>query len=125
MASQIYSEIKAVAEAHSNSSKAPLVDQLDSIPLDAWETFFPSIDLCFKEAIRMWVAFPMIRLNMASQSVAIPGTDEVIPAGTFAAYNTTEVHFNPELYPDPYKYDPDRFREGREEFKKEAYGCKL
>ncbi|KAJ5274865.1 hypothetical protein N7497_005473 [Penicillium chrysogenum] len=119
---RIYSEIKAVAEAHSKSSKAPLVDQLDSIPLDAWETFFPSIDLCFKEAIRMWVAFPMIRLNMASQSVAIPGTDEVIPAGTFAAYNTTEVHFNPELYPDPYKYDPDRFREGREEFKKEAYG---
>ncbi|THC99374.1 hypothetical protein EYZ11_001186 [Aspergillus tanneri] len=75
----------------------------------------------FQRGHSMWVAFPMIRLNMAPHSVPIPDTDEVIPAGTFAAYNTTEVHFNPELYPDPYKYDPDRFREGREEVKKEAY----
>ncbi|RAL16210.1 cytochrome P450, partial [Aspergillus homomorphus CBS 101889] len=119
---RIYREIKAVAEAHAPNRHAPLVDQLDSIPLEAWETFFPSIDLCFKEAIRMWVAFPMIRLNMAPHAVPIPGSNEVIPANTFAAYNTTEVHFNPELYPDPYKYDPDRFREGREEFKKEVYG---
>ncbi|KAI2794170.1 hypothetical protein POX_a00760 [Penicillium oxalicum] len=120
--SRIYREIATVAETHASNRHALLVDQLDSIPLEAWETHFPSIDLCFKEAIRMWVAFPMIRLNMASHAVPIPGTNEVVPAGSFAAYNTTEVHFNPELYPDPYKYDPNRFSEGREEFKKEAYG---
>ncbi|RAH41256.1 cytochrome P450 [Aspergillus brunneoviolaceus CBS 621.78] len=121
---RIYREIKTVAAAHApnNRRHAPLVDQLDAIPLDAWESFFPSIDLCFKEAIRMWVAFPMIRLNMAPHAVPIPGTAEVVPAGTFAAYNSTEVHFNPDLYPDPYRYDPERFREGREEFKREAYG---
>ncbi|OJJ96979.1 hypothetical protein ASPACDRAFT_33648 [Aspergillus aculeatus ATCC 16872] len=119
---RIYREIKTVAAAHAPNPHAPLVDQLDTIPLDAWESFFPSIDLCFKEAIRMWVAFPMIRLNMAPHAVPIPGTDEVVPAGTFASYNSTEVHFNPELYPDPYRYDPERFREGREEFKKEVYG---
>ncbi|KAH8703353.1 putative cytochrome P450 [Talaromyces proteolyticus] len=119
---KIYNEIKAAAAIHSKNRHAPLVDQLDSIPLEAWETSIPSLDLCFKEAIRMWVGFPMIRLNMSSDPLPIPGTNEVIPANTFVAYNCTEVHYNEELYPNPERYDPDRFREGREEFKKQNYG---
>ncbi|KKA17947.1 Uncharacterized protein T310_8106 [Rasamsonia emersonii CBS 393.64] len=119
---KIYGEIKAAAAAHSKNKDAPLVDQLDSIPLEAWDSSFPSLDLCFEEAIRMWVAFPMIRLNTAPDPIPIPGTDEVIPAGSFASYNTTDVHFNEELYPNPARYDPNRFREGRQEFKKQTYG---
>ena len=121
---KIYREIKATAAAHSKNKGATLVEQLDSIPLDAWESSFPSIDICLKEAIRMWVAFPMIRKNLAPEPIAIPQTGEVIPANGFASYNSTDVHYNEELYPNPLKYDPERFLEGREEYKKQNFGCK-
>ena len=120
---QIYAEIKATALKHSKAKGAPLVDQLDSIPLDAWESSFPSLDICYKEAIRMWVAFPMLRLNVASEPLPIPRTSEVIPPGAFVAYHSADVHYNEDLYPKPTKYDPERFLEGREEFKKQNLGC--
>ncbi|SLM38961.1 cytochrome p450 [Lasallia pustulata] len=74
---KIYGKFKAAAEAHSTNKDAPLVEQLDSIPLESWDMSFPSIDLCYKEAIRMWVAFPMGRLNDTPNPIPIPGTDEV------------------------------------------------
>ncbi|KAM0794057.1 cytochrome P450 [Usnea florida] len=119
---KIFVEIKATALKHSKAKGAPLVDQLDSIPLDAWESSFPSIDLCYKEAVRMWIAFPMLRLNVASEPLPIPRTSEVIPPGAFVAYHTADVHYNEELYPNPTKYDPERFLEGREEFKRQNFG---
>ena len=120
---KIYVEIKAAAAKHSKNKGAHLVDQLDSIPLDAWESSFPSLDLCYKEAIRMWVAFPMLRVNLASESIPIPRTSEVIPARAFVSHNSTDVHYNEELYPNPMKFDPERFLEGREEFKRQTFGC--
>jgi cytochrome P450 len=120
---KIYNEIKVVTKTHSKNKNASLVEQLDSIPLEAWESSFPSIDLCFKEAIRMWITFPMIRKNLASYPIPIPGTNEVIPPGSFASYHTSEVHFDEKLYPNPKKFDPNRFLDGREEFKKQTYGC--
>ncbi|KAK4539861.1 hypothetical protein LTR36_010322 [Oleoguttula mirabilis] len=41
---------------------------------------------------------------------------------TFAAYNSTGLNFDPYLFLQPEKFDPHRFPEGREEFKKEPYG---
>ena len=122
---KIYSEVKAVAAAHrTNKVKdMPLVDQLDSLPLEAWEQMSASLDRCYKEAIRMWVAFPMGRFNDTPNPIPIPGTDEVIPSGSFACYNTIDVHYNEKLYPDPMKWDPERWVEGRKEFEREAYGC--
>ncbi|KAE8385292.1 cytochrome P450 [Aspergillus alliaceus] len=117
---RIYNEIKVAAAAHSQTD-GPLVEQLASIPLEAWESSFPSIDLCFKEAIRMNTAFPMFRQNIGSTPIPIPGTNEVIPPGSFASYNTTDVHYDEDLYPNPFKFDPDRFQEGRKEFEKQSY----
>lgn len=121
---KIYNEIKAVANAHSENKEAPLVKQLDSLPLQAWENMSPSIDLCYKECIRMWVAFPMGRVNEGSEDIIIPGTNEIMPAGGLISYNTIDCHYNPKLYPEPMKWDPARFSEGREEMKQEAHGCK-
>ncbi|KAL9079975.1 MAG: hypothetical protein Q9157_001172 [Trypethelium eluteriae] len=66
---------------------------------------FPSIDHCYKKAIRMWVAFPMGRLPMGRLNdtpdpMSIPGTDEVIPPGSFAYYSAIGVHYNEELSPN-------------------------
>lgn len=120
---KIYNEIKASSEAHCKNKEAPLVEQLDSLPLEAWEKMSASIDRCYTEAIRMWVAFPMGRFNDTPNAIPIPGTEEVIPSGSFACYNTIDVHYNENLYPNPMKWDPERWNEDRQEFKKEAYGC--
>lgn len=121
---KIYSEIKAVANAHTKNKDAPLVDQLDSLPVQAWENMSPSLELCYKECIRMWVAFPMGRVNEGTTDIKIPGTNEIIPAGGLASYNTIDVHYSEKLYPQPLKWDPARFGEGRKEMEKEAHGCK-
>jgi cytochrome P450 len=120
---KVYAEIQAVAKAHGKNPEAPLAKQLDSMPLEAWESGFPSVDLCFKEAIRMWVAIGMMRKNISSSAIPIPGTYEVIPPGSWAMYNTTETHFSEELYPDPYEFKPERWMEGNVDVKKQVYGC--
>ena len=119
-----YSEIKAVVKVHAMNKDAPLVEQLSSIPLEAWESDFPMIDRCFKEAIRLHVSFPMLRQNMSSDSIRIPGSNEVIPAGSFVGYYTSDAHQNEDLYPNPTKLDPDRWLEGSDISKKQSYSCK-
>jgi cytochrome P450 len=120
---RIYNEFKAVADAHSKNKDASMVEKLSSIPLEAWEGSFPSFDLVLKETIRMWTSFAVTRLNTSPNPIPIPGSDEVVPGNTFVIYNSTEVNFSEELYPNPTKFDPERFLEGREEFKKQTYGC--
>ncbi|EME79061.1 uncharacterized protein MYCFIDRAFT_204672 [Pseudocercospora fijiensis CIRAD86] len=119
---KIYQEIKAAANQYAADSSAPLVDQLDSLPVKAWENMSETIDLCYKECIRMWVAFPMGRMNEGTTDIKIPGTDEVVPAGGLCCYNTIDVHYSEKLYPEPLKWDPARFGEGRKEMEQEAHG---
>jgi Cytochrome P450 len=121
---KIYAEVKQAAETHSKRKHATLVEQLDMMPLSAWESSFPSLDLCMKEVVRMWLSISAARRNIGEDPIPIPGSNEVIPPMTFAIYNTTETHFSDKLYPDPTKFDPERYLKGREEFKQETYGCK-
>ncbi|MBX3061913.1 MAG: cytochrome P450 [Anaerolineae bacterium] len=44
-----------------------------------------------------------------------------IPAGTFVLYAIAASHLNPKVFPDPEKFDPDRFAAPREEDKKNPY----
>jgi sterol 14-demethylase len=34
----------------------------------------------------------------------------------------SDVHMNPDIYPDPPTFDPERYKPGREEDKREHYG---
>jgi cytochrome P450 len=122
---KVYKEIVAAADKHSKTSDAPLVDRLRSIPLSTWETSFPSLELCLYEVIRVWTSFAVGRYNVSPDPIPIPGSNEVIPGHTFAVYNSTELNFNDKLFPEPWKFDPLRFTEGREEFRKEVHGCEF
>ncbi|KAG6805884.1 hypothetical protein H0H92_013620 [Tricholoma furcatifolium] len=40
-----------------------------------------------------------------------------LPRGDFVAYPTWEAHLNPDIYPRPYEFDPERFGPERKEDK--------
>lgn len=44
-----------------------------------------------------------------------------VPAGWLASYSILKTHIDPEIYPDPKRFDPDRFAPGREEHKQKAF----
>lgn len=123
---RVYAEIEAAAAAHSRNKDpgATLVDKLDALPVAAWEKSFPSLQICYSECIRMWAGFRMGRQNISNSPIDIPGTNQVIPPGSFVTLNTNEVSFNPDLYKDPEKFDPERWLDGRDHSKDQAYGCK-
>ncbi|KAG6022115.1 hypothetical protein E4U19_005259 [Claviceps sp. Clav32 group G5] len=120
---RVLSEINAATPKFWPADRpATLVEKIDAMPLEVWEASFPFVELIIREAIRMHVAFPMTRLNVSSRAIPLPGTGQVIPAGSFAAYNTNDVHLNEELYPDPLRFHPERFETPREGTKTETYG---
>ncbi|KAG5894242.1 hypothetical protein JTB14_007869 [Gonioctena quinquepunctata] len=59
-----------------------------------------------KETMRIWPA-AAIFLRTVGEDIDIG--EAVIPAGTTALFGTIHIHRNPEYWPDPLKFDPDRF----------------
>ncbi|KAG5863635.1 hypothetical protein JTB14_017880 [Gonioctena quinquepunctata] len=45
------------------------------------------------------------------QNYKVPGTDNEIEAGTFVLIPVLGVHYDSEYYPDPHKFDPERFND--------------
>lgn len=120
---KVYQEILAAAEKYATRKDGSLLDRLATVPLHAWERAFPLLDMCMLEICRAWTSFPVARLNVSDEAIPIPNSNEVIPAGAYGVYNSSEVNFDPNLYPNPHKFDPLRFTEGRREFEKEPLGC--
>ena len=76
---------------------APLTEQLDRLTLT---------DYAFKETLRMMPPVPSIP-RRAVRDFSFGGYD--IPAGTNVGISVMHVHYMPEHWPDPQKFDPMRF----------------
>ncbi|KAM6503649.1 Cytochrome P450 [Amanita muscaria] len=107
---------KAAAEVQSligpdNSSTdlASLSARLATIPLEAWESQTPVLDAIIKETTRVAQPHTAMRRNLGPE---IYIDKKRIPTGAYVVYPFSDVHLNPQLYPDPWKFDP-----GREEAK--------
>ena len=72
---RIFAKTRAAAATHSRVKVAPLVEQLDAMPLHAWESSLPSLDLCTQEVVRMSASFSNVRQNISNQAFPTPGTD--------------------------------------------------
>jgi len=44
-----------------------------------------------------------------------------VSRGEFLTYQIADAHMDPNIYPDPETFDPERYIKGREEDKKEIY----
>jgi hypothetical protein len=73
----------AVAKYRVSPDESP-ADVLSKLPLGAWETEFPLIDLCLKETIRFTITGCGFRQNMSGKDVPIGKTGEVIPKDAYA-----------------------------------------
>ncbi|MDQ8046955.1 MAG: cytochrome P450 [Patulibacter sp.] len=66
------------------------------------------LDAVIKETLRMRPVLPVVVRDL-QEEVEIGG--HVLPAGTRVACSITNVHRNPEVYPDPHVFRPERFIE--------------
>lgn len=118
--SEVRKEVAAVADRYNDDKDAPLVDRLASIPLEAWESEFPLIDLCLRDSIRLQLHGTAFRRNTSGQTIKL-STGEEIPDGAYATYATADVHYDPEIYPNPDEWNPGRYMPGRAEDQKKKY----
>jgi cytochrome P450 family 4 len=65
------------------------------------------LELCIKEALRLCPPIPVIFRHIYQDIQLDDG--KVIPSGTSVALNLLELQRDPAVFPDPLKYDPDRF----------------
>ena len=91
--------------------------KLSAIPLSAWEEELPFTELVIRETIRLSLSLGIPRRNV-QRKVAIDGV--TIEQGDFVMYFAAQVHLNPDIYPNPMTFDPERYALGREEDKKEG-----
>lgn len=113
---KVATEIQALLANHTNTiSNEPLHERLASIPLDVWETEMPMTDSVIRETQRITMGASALRRNLGEDMVV---GDKVIPKGDFLVYSLADVHANPDIYPEPSKFDPRRFDAGREEDKR-------
>ena len=112
-------EVDALVNKHTtNSSNEPLHQRLASIPVSAWDEEMPVLELIIRETIRIIVTGLILRRNL-SEDMKFSGG--LVKPGDFVAYSLADVHLNPEIYSQPYEFDPARFTPGREEDKKGTF----
>lgn len=64
------------------------------------------LECCIKEALRLYPSVPMIARHIREE---VKIDNYTIPVGTTAMIVTYMLHRNPEIYPTPEKFIPERF----------------
>lgn len=75
-----------------------------------------------RDSIRLNLQGTAFRKNISGRPIPTGNGDEVIPPGAFVTYAIADTHLDPEIYPDPEKWDPARYLPERAEDKKKAHG---
>lgn len=96
------SEDKTAGSGHTLDEHAKI---LSTIPLEVWESKTPVLDSLIRETLRIAQPHVAMRRNVGPE-MYIDG--KAIPTGAFVIYPFSDVHVNPDLYQDPWKFDPAR-----------------
>ncbi|KAF2163477.1 hypothetical protein M409DRAFT_26089 [Zasmidium cellare ATCC 36951] len=117
---RVRDEVRTVANKYVPDSSLPLREKLMHIPIEAWESEFPTIDICLKDSIRLQTAGTAFRKNMSGQDIPL-ASGEVIPNGAYVTLAAGEMHLNESIYENPAEWDPARYLPERQEDKRETY----
>ncbi|PYI09243.1 cytochrome P450 [Aspergillus sclerotiicarbonarius CBS 121057] len=82
-----------------------IVDLLSRIPLSAWESQTPKLDLCIRETLRRAQPHTAIRKNTGPD---INFGSYTIPSGSFVLYPFSDTFLNPSIYSNPLRWNPAR-----------------
>ncbi|XP_037092122.1 cytochrome P450 9e2-like [Pollicipes pollicipes] len=66
------------------------------------------MDRVLNETLRMYPPAPRLE-RQCSKDYILPGTSVHIPRGTLVQMPVVIMHRDPDIYPDPLRFDPDRF----------------
>ena len=79
---KLLAEIKAVADKYVPDKEISLAERLARLPLHAWETEFPMLEVCSRDGIRLNTAGANFRQNTSDTDLTLP-SGEVIPAKAY------------------------------------------
>ncbi|KAM7314967.1 putative cytochrome P450 [Ixodes scapularis] len=77
------------------------------------------LDMLIAETMRLYPPVVLFVSRCCRQDTTIMG--QFIPAGVNVLVPTWHVHHDPNLWPDPYRFDPERFADGRNTHHPAAY----
>ena len=85
----------------------------NSITFDMVNSNMPYLDRVLTETLRM---YPLMQLTRAAnRDYPIPGTNSVLPTNSIVYMYPYALQRDPDLYPNPNSFDPDRFQnDGKE-----------
>ncbi|TFK28942.1 cytochrome P450 [Coprinopsis marcescibilis] len=100
-------EIETLLRNHSSSASEqdPLSTRLSTIPLEAWESEAPVLDSVIREITRIAQPHIAMRLNEGPDVLI---DNKLIPHGSYVLYPFSDVHLDPEIYSDPWTFNPGR-----------------
>ena len=101
-----------IAKPATVSGKA-IVETLSAIPLAAWESEMPQLDLCIRETLRRAQPHTAVRKNMGPD---LAFGDYTVPSGAFVVYPFSDTLLNSVVYTDPLRWDPARTIQQEEMF---------
>ncbi|VVA39784.1 PREDICTED: cytochrome P450 [Prunus dulcis] len=96
---------KARAELDAQLDQEHLVDEQNISKL-------PYLQGIISETLRLCPAAPMLVPHFASDDCTIGGFD--VPCGTMVLVNAWAIHRDPQLWDDPEKFKPERFKSGED-----------
>lgn len=98
-------EVEKLLASSSSSPTQPLSARLATIPLEVWEAETPVLDALIRETTRVAQPHTAMRRNVGPDLYI---DNKLVPSGAYVIYPFSDVHLDPELYPDPWKFDPGR-----------------
>lgn len=78
------------------------------------------LELCFMETIRKYPGLPILNRE-CTKDFPIPDSDKVIKKGTPIVISLFGIQRDAEYFPEPLKYDPERFLESNQNYNPVAY----
>ncbi|KYN40637.1 Cytochrome P450 6k1 [Trachymyrmex septentrionalis] len=87
------------------------LDETDGkITYDMVTKSLPYLDMVVSEILRMYPPLPFLD-RITKETYKVPNSDLVLEKGTPIFISLLGVHYDPEYYPTPDKFDPERFTE--------------